>query len=82
MEQLNPRTTTIEPVLQSSRAATAKSMHYNYWSQRALEPVLCNKRSHRKKKPMYRNLETRPCSLKLQKSLCRNKDPEQPKIFK
>ena len=48
-EQLSPCATTTEPVLQSLRATTPEP--------RRLEPVLCNKRSHRNEKPMRHNEE-------------------------
>ena len=32
-----------------------KAPGHNYWSPRALEPKLCNKRSHGNKKPAHRN---------------------------
>ena len=41
MKQLNPGVPTTEP------------SSCNYWSPRGLEPVLHNKRSHRKEKPVH-----------------------------
>ena len=40
---------------QSNRATTTEPMHQNYWSQQALEPVLCNKSRHCKEKPVNGN---------------------------
>ena len=54
-EQLNLCAVTDEPVLWSLGIATTEPMWCNYWSPRALEPVLSNKRSHCNEKSMYRN---------------------------
>ena len=53
-EQLSPRTTSLEPVLQSPGAPAMESMCRNSWSQGALEPVL-HKKSHRNEKPAHRS---------------------------
>ena len=68
-EQLSPCTTT----------TVAKCC--SYWSPRALEPMLCNKRSHCSEKPMLQ-LHSSPCSLQLEKSSCSNEGSVQPKINK
>ena len=52
-EQLSPCATTIEPVLKSSGVSTPEPMCHNYRSLRALEPVLCNKRSHHNEKSSH-----------------------------
>ena len=38
-------------------ATTTEPACHNYRSAHALEPVLCNKRSHRSEKPVHRNEE-------------------------
>ena len=45
-----------------------------------LEPVLCNQRSHCNEKPAYLQLDSNPHWPKLEKSVCSNKDPAQPKM--
>ena len=70
-EQLSPCTTTIEPVLQSPGIAATE----------ALEPVLCDKRRYRNKKPAS-PLERSLHSPRLEKHLLSNKDPAQPKVNK
>ena len=42
----------------------------HYWSTRALEPVLHNKKSHHNEKVHATQLERRPCSRQLRESLC------------
>ena len=49
LEQLSPCATNTEPVLWSPRAASTELTH--------LEPVLCNKRSHRNEKPAHNDEE-------------------------
>ena len=46
-----------------------------HWSPRALKPVLCNNRSHRNEKPRALQLQSSPCSLQVEKVVCRNKEP-------
>ena len=46
-EQLSPRTTTIEPVLESLLVPSTEA--------HVPRPVLCNRGSHRNEKPVYRN---------------------------
>ena len=46
-EQLSPRATTTEPVLQSPGAAATQPTCHAYGSPSTLEPVLHSKRSHR-----------------------------------
>ena len=41
-------------------ATTSEPTHWSYWSLRALEPKLCNKRSHCNKKPTYRSKRVAP----------------------
>ena len=50
--QLSHCTTTTKHVLWNLGAAITESMCYNYWSLRALEPTISNKRSYRNDKPM------------------------------
>ena len=38
----------------------AKAVHHNYRSLCCLEPMLCNKRSHRSERPTHRNWRTAP----------------------
>ena len=54
-EQLSPCALTIEPVLQSWRAATPESMCRDYGNPHTLKPMLRNKRGHHKEKPVHRN---------------------------
>ena len=56
-EQLNSCATTSEPGLQSPGAANTEPVCFNHWSPSALQPVLCNKRSHCREKPTHRNEE-------------------------
>ena len=58
--QLRPRATTIEPVLQSPGAATPEPVCCNYWSPCALQPVLCNRRSHHKQQLMHCSYRVAP----------------------
>ena len=44
-----------KPVLQSLCTTITEAVSRNYWSPRALEAMLRNKRSHRSEKPLYRN---------------------------
>ena len=55
MEPLSPCTTTPEPVPEPPGTATTKPMCPDYQSLRAPEPMLCNKRSHGKEKPVRCN---------------------------
>ena len=56
LEQLRPCIIAIEPVLQSSGAATTDApMCCNYGCPYTLEPVLRNERSHHKEKPARGN---------------------------
>ena len=82
MEKLNPCTTTIEPVLWSPGAARSEPLPRSYWSLRALEPVLHNKRNHRGEKLTPYNWGVVPASPYLEKSPHSSKDPAQPKINK
>ena len=50
-----------------TRHGATKPMHHNYWSPRALEPVLHNKRSHFNEKPAHRN-KSSPHSPQLKKA--------------
>ena len=43
MEQLSPWATAIEPALKSPETASNEPMCPNYWSPRALEPVLATR---------------------------------------
>ena len=77
-EQLGLCTTVIAPILWSLGAATTESTRYNSWSPHT--------RAHApQEKPLQQEalalqLECSPCSPQLEKSLCSNKDPAQPKI--
>ena len=42
-----------KPVSHNYQACALEPMSPNYWSLRALEPVLCNKRSHHNEKPVH-----------------------------
>ena len=64
-------TSSIPGPVRSHVPRATKPVHYNHWSPHALEPVLCNKRSHRNEKPVH--------SRQLEKSPHSNKDPAQPK---
>ena len=64
--------TTIKPVPWSLEATTTEPMDCNCWSLCALQPVLCNKRSHKEKpttttrqKPAQ---QCRPAKLKMKKN--------------
>ena len=61
-EQLSWCIKTTEPPLQSPRAATADSVCCNCRSPCTVEPVLCNKRSHRNEKATHCKLESSPHS--------------------
>ena len=52
-EQLSPYATAIKPVFSSPGAVTTKTLC-------ALEPVLCNKRSHCNRKPAHKNWRIAP----------------------
>ena len=61
----------------------------SYWvwrppllSPQALEPLVCNKRSHHKEKPVLRNQRVAPSCQNWRKPMCSNEDSEQPKISK
>ena len=56
--------------------------HCNYWSLRALEPMLCSKRRHHNVKPTHSNQRADPAFCKQRKPARSNKDPVQPKINK
>ena len=58
-----------------------KPVYQNYWAW-ALEPALCNKRSHNSEKPAHRNSKVALAHLDYRKPTCSNKDPAQPKITK
>ena len=78
-EQLSPYTTTIE--LQSLRATTTEPTSLNYWtsSARAFVP-------QQEKSPRWEaqapQLESSPCSLQLEQSLCSNENQHSQKINK
>ena len=57
---------------------TTKPMFCNYWA-RALEPTLCNKRSHHSEKPTYQSWRVALTLLNQRKSVHSNEDPVQPK---
>ena len=61
----------------SPEAATTEPTCHNYWSPHAQGSVLLNKRSHHNGQHAHHS----PSLLKLEKSLCGNKDPAQPKII-
>ena len=50
-----------------SRKGTTKSTCYSCWSPHALEPVLCNKRSHHNEKPAHHNKEKAPLATTREK---------------
>ena len=60
---------------------TTKPMHHSYWAC-ALEPALCNTRSHGHEKPVGHKQQGSPHSPQLQRSPCRSEDPAQPKVNK
>ena len=68
MEQQSPCATTIEPVLQSLGSTTTEPTHSNYWSLHPLEPMLCSKRNHCRKKPTYCNQRKAHTAMKTQQS--------------
>ena len=57
VEQLSPCATTTEPELYSLRATTTEACVPQLVKPAHLEPVLCNKRSHRNEKPAHHNKE-------------------------
>ena len=64
-----------------------KPVCHNYWAHRLqlLEPKHPRARAPQQKKPLQREvhapqLESRPCSLQLEKCPCSNKDPAEPKL--
>ena len=62
------------------RGAT-KPLRHDYWAC-ALEPALCNERSHRNEKPAH-HTKSNPRSPQLEKAHARsNEDPMQPKTNK
>ena len=50
-----------------------------HWSQYALKPMLCHKRSHRSEKSMQHSWRAAPHLPQVDKSLCSNEDPTQPR---
>ena len=56
-----------------------KSQGWNYWSPRAIEPVLHKKRSHRNEKPKHCNWRVVPARHNQRKPECSNKEPVQRK---
>ena len=56
-EQLSLIATTTETVLWSLETTTAEATHHSFWRPRALEPMLCNKRSHCNERPVYHDEE-------------------------
>ena len=56
-----------------------KPVNHNYWSPRAQEPVLLNKRSHCDEKPTHHNKE-QCLRAKTRELVCSNKDSAQSKI--
>ena len=52
-------------------------MHHNCCSPHALEPVLCNKRSHRNEKPAHCHEEECLLTATREKPVRTNKDPMQ-----
>ena len=79
-EQLGPCATTAGPMLWSPRATTTEPAR--------LEPVLCNNRSHRNKKPVHHNEEwpllttTRQSPRAATKTQCSQKNPQKTKTQK
>ena len=59
-EQLSPRAKTSEPVLNSLGPTATEPTCCNYWALLAIEPVLCNQRNHRNKKPVRHNSRAGP----------------------
>ena len=80
MEQLSPCSTTTEPMLQSPGAGTTEPTYHKYWSPKALEPRLCNKRGHHNEKLVHCNDGVAPACHKKRKACAAMKDPAQPKI--
>ena len=74
MKQLSLSATTIKPVLQSPGMAATEPTCYNYWSLRALEPVLHDKRPSWWE-ALTQQVESGPCSPQLEKSLHSSEDP-------
>lgn len=71
-----PMPPTLEPAVQSLRAASTESMCPSYWSLHALETLLCNKRGHRQSEAHAPPLENSPWLSQLEKS-AGNEDPAQ-----
>ena len=59
-EQLSPCATTTEPALQSPQATTTEACMPQLLKPTCLEPVLCNKRSHRNQKSAHCDEEQPP----------------------
>ena len=57
---------------------TTKPVCHNYWSLHALEPMICNKKSHHDEKPMHCNEEESPLATTRESPRSSNEDPAQP----
>ena len=78
-EQLSLCTTTTEPVLQSPWATTTELTCPNYWSLHTVEARAPPQEKPLQWEPMHHSWRVAPVLAQLEKSLCSNQDPTQPK---
>ena len=82
VEQTSLCTTTTEPALWSPQATSTGACEPRLLKPTRLEPVLRNKRSHHKEKPVHRNEEQLPLATTRESPHASHEDPTQPKINK